>query len=129
MEYLQLGRTGLKVSRLALGCMSYGDPNAPGAHPWALDDDAADPFFRQAVDLGISFWDTAKVYQAGTSEQLVGRAIGRYSRREEIVLATKVHGKMHDGPGGSGLSRKAIGGFWRSSQQELSDLVDRLAEA
>ena len=108
MEYVQLGRTGLKVSRLALGCMSYGDPNVPGAHPWALHDEAADPFFRQAVDLGITFWDTAKVYQAGTSEQLVGRAIGRYSRREEVVLATKLHGKMHDGPGGSGLSRKAV---------------------
>ena len=88
--------------------MSYGDPTTMGAHEWALDDDEAQPFFRQAVELGITFWDTANVYQAGTSEELVGRAISRYSRREDVVLATKVHGRMHDGPGGQGLSRKAI---------------------
>jgi 1-deoxyxylulose-5-phosphate synthase len=108
MDYVRLGHTGLKVSRLALGCMSYGDATALGAHPWALTDDAAQPFFRQAVELGITFWDTANTYQAGTSEELVGRAINRYSRREEVVLATKVWGKMHDGPGGRGLSRRAI---------------------
>jgi aryl-alcohol dehydrogenase-like predicted oxidoreductase len=77
-------------------------------HQWTLDEDAAAPFFRQAVELGVTFWDTANVYQGGTSEEFVGRAIQRYSRREDIVLATKVHGKMYDGPGGSGLSRKAI---------------------
>src|ERR1700712_1974478 len=108
MDYARLGSTGLKVSRLALGCMSYGDPTSPGAHEWSLDDDAAEPFFQQAVELGITFWDTANVYQAGTSEEVVGRAIKRYSRREDIVLATKVFGRMHDGPGGQGLSRKAI---------------------
>jgi aryl-alcohol dehydrogenase-like predicted oxidoreductase len=108
MQYTRLGATGLKVSRLALGCMSYGDPTTPGAHAWALTEDRAEPFFRQAVELGITFWDTANVYQRGTSEQVVGRAINRFSRREDIVLATKVHGVMHDGPGGSGLSRKAI---------------------
>jgi aryl-alcohol dehydrogenase-like predicted oxidoreductase len=108
MDYVRLGSTGLRVSRLALGCMSYGDPNTPGAHPWALDDAAAQPFFQQAVELGITFWDPANTYQAGTSEELVGRAITRYSRREDIVLATKVWGKMHDGPGGQGLSRRAI---------------------
>src|SRR6478672_831387 len=108
MEQRRLGNTGLRVSRLALGCMSYGDPTTAAAHLWALDDEAALPFFRQAVELGITFWDTANTYQAGTSEELVGRAIKRYSRREDIVLATKVHGRMHDGPGGSGLSRKAI---------------------
>jgi 1-deoxyxylulose-5-phosphate synthase len=108
METTRLGTTGLKISRLALGCMSYGDASVAGAHPWALNDDAAQPFFRQAVELGITFWDTANTYQAGTSEELVGRAIKRYSRREDIVLATKVWGKMHDGPGGQGLSRKAI---------------------
>jgi len=108
MEYTRLGSTGLKVSRLALGCMSYGDPTTPAAHPWALTEDKAQPFFRQAVDLGVTFWDTANVYQRGTSEEAVGRAIKRYSRREDIVLATKVRGKMHDGPGGDGLSRKAI---------------------
>jgi aryl-alcohol dehydrogenase-like predicted oxidoreductase len=73
-----------------------------------LDEDAAAPFFRQAVELGVTFWDTANVYQDGTSEEFVGRAVEKYSRREDIVLATKVSGKMHDGPGGSGLSRKAI---------------------
>src|SRR6478752_3175364 len=108
MEQRRLGNTGLRVSRLALGCMSYGDPATPAAHLWALNDDAAEPFFRQAVDLGITFWDTANVYQHGTSEELVGRAIKRYTRREDIVLATKVHGRMHDGPGGQGLSRKAV---------------------
>ena len=108
MEYVRLGETGLKISRLALGCMSYGDPATPGAHTWALNDDDAQPFFRQAIELGITFWDTANSYQNGTSEELVGRAITRYSRREDIVLATKVFGRMHDGPGGQGLSRKAI---------------------
>jgi aryl-alcohol dehydrogenase-like predicted oxidoreductase len=108
MEYVRLGETGLKVSRLALGCMSYGDPATPGAHRWALNDDDAQPFFRQAIELGITFWDTANSYQNGTSEELVGKAITRYSRREDIVLATKVFGRMHDGPGGQGLSRKAI---------------------
>ena len=108
MEYVRLGETGLKISRLALGCMSYGDPATPGAHTWALNDDDAQPFFRQAIELGITFWDTANSYQNGTSEELVGRAITRYSRREDVVLATKVFGRMHDGPGGQGLSRKAI---------------------
>ena len=108
MNHVRLGSTGLKVSRLALGCMSYGDPTTPGAHEWSLVDGEAQPFFQQAIELGITFWDTANVYQAGTSEEVVGRAIERYSRREDIVLATKVFGRMHDGPGGQGLSRKAI---------------------
>jgi 1-deoxyxylulose-5-phosphate synthase len=108
MEHTRLGKTGLKISRLALGCMSYGDPDVAGAHRWALNDDQAQPFFEQAVELGITFWDTANTYQAGTSEEVVGRAIKRYSRRENIVVATKVYGRMHDGPGGHGLSRKAI---------------------
>jgi len=107
MEYTRLGRTGLKVSRIGLGCMSYGAA-ASGMHQWTLDEDASAPFFRQAVELGVTFWDTANGYQGGTSEEYVGRAIKRFSRREEIVLATKVWGKMHEGPGGSGLSRKAI---------------------
>ncbi|MGN8048721.1 aldo/keto reductase [Curtobacterium sp. 22159] len=107
MEHTRLGSTGLRVSRLALGCMSFGDPTA-GMHSWTLDEEASSVFFRQAVELGITFWDTANVYQQGTSEEYVGRAIREYSRREDIVLATKVSGKMHDGPGGSGLSRKAI---------------------
>jgi aryl-alcohol dehydrogenase-like predicted oxidoreductase len=108
MDYVRLGETGLRVSRLALGCMSYGDPKTAGAHEWSLDDEDAQPYFRQAVELGITFWDTANTYQLGTSEEVVGRAITRYSRREDVVLATKVFGRMHDGPGGQGLSRKAI---------------------
>jgi aryl-alcohol dehydrogenase-like predicted oxidoreductase len=105
MEYRTLGRTGLKVSRVALGCMSFGDR---GFHQWTLDEEAAQPFFQQAVELGITFWDTANVYGRGSSEEFLGRAVKKFARREEIVLATKVSGKMHDGPGGSGLSRKAI---------------------
>ena len=107
MQYTRLGRSGLNVSRIGLGCMSYGNPGA-GLHRWTLDEDAAAQFFRQAVELGVTFWDTANVYQSGSSEEFVGRAITRFSRREDIVLATKVSGTMHDGPGGSGLSRKAI---------------------
>ena len=107
MQYTRLGRSGLRVSRVGLGCMSYGRA-AAGMHQWTLDEDAAAPFFRQAVELGVTFWDTANVYQGGTSEEFVGRAVGTYSRREDIVLATKVHGRMHEGPGGGGLSRKAI---------------------
>ncbi len=107
MEYSRLGRSGLKVSRVGLGCMSYGRA-ATGLHQWTLDEDAAGSFFRQAVELGVTFWDTANSYQGGTSEEFVGRAIEMYSRREDIILATKVWGMMHDGPGGSGLSRKAI---------------------
>jgi aryl-alcohol dehydrogenase-like predicted oxidoreductase len=107
MDYTRLGSSGLKVSRIALGCMSFGDTSR-GFSEWALDDDAAEPIFRQAVELGITFWDTANVYSFGSSEEIVGRAISRYSRREDVVLATKVHFPMHDGPGGSGLSRRAI---------------------
>ena len=107
MEYTRLGQSGLKVSRIALGCMSFGDTSR-GFNEWALGDGEAEPVFRQAVELGITFWDTANVYGFGTSEEIVGRAIRTYTRREDVVLATKVHFKMHSGPGGSGLSRKAI---------------------
>lgn len=107
MEYKRLGNSGLRVSRLALGCMTYGDPSR-GLHGWTLDEEASAAFFRQAVELDITLWDTANAYQQGTSEEYVGRAIRRFSRRENIVLATKVSSKMHDGPGGSGLSRAAI---------------------
>ncbi|MBF4600620.1 aldo/keto reductase [Frigoribacterium sp. VKM Ac-1396] len=107
MKYTRLGTTGLQVSRIGLGCMSYGDPTR-GLHSWTLDEEASAPFFRQAVELGVTFWDTANVYQEGTGEEFVGRAIREYTRREDVVLATKVSGRMHDGPGGSGLSRAAI---------------------
>jgi aryl-alcohol dehydrogenase-like predicted oxidoreductase len=107
MEYVRLGTSGLTVSRISLGCMSFGD-TASGFNAWALNEEQSGEFFKQAVDLGITFWDTANVYSAGTSEEFTGRAIKKYSRREEIVLATKVHFPMHNGPGGSGQSRKAI---------------------
>jgi aryl-alcohol dehydrogenase-like predicted oxidoreductase len=107
MQYTRPGNSGLKVSRIALGCMSFGD-NSRGFSEWALGEEEAQPIFWQALDLGITFWDTANVYGYGSSEEIVGRAIKKLARREDIVLATKVHFKMHDGPGGSGLSRKAI---------------------
>jgi aryl-alcohol dehydrogenase-like predicted oxidoreductase len=107
MEYTRLGNSGLKVSRIALGCMSFGDTSR-GFSEWALGEEEAQPVFSQALELGITFWDTANVYGYGSSEEIVGRAINKYARREDIVLATKVHFKMHEGPGGSGLSRKAI---------------------
>jgi len=107
MRYTRLGTSGLKVSRIALGCMSFGD-NSRGFSEWALNEEAAEPVFRQAMELGITFWDTANVYSFGSSEEIVGRALRKYARRDDIVLATKVFNKMHDGPGGSGLSHKAI---------------------
>ncbi|WP_203826100.1 aldo/keto reductase [Actinoplanes palleronii] len=106
MEYTRLGTSGLKVSRLALGCMSFGDKNP--MQDWSLDDDAAGPLFQQAVELGITFWDTANVYGMGSSEEIVGRAMRKYTTREQTVLATKIYWPMHQGPGGGGLSRKAI---------------------
>jgi aryl-alcohol dehydrogenase-like predicted oxidoreductase len=107
MRYTRLGSSGLKVSRIVLGCMSFGDTSR-GFNEWALDDEASAPIFQQAVELGVTFWDTANAYGFGTSEEITGRAIRKYSRREDIVLATKVFFKMDDSPGGSGLSRKAI---------------------
>jgi aryl-alcohol dehydrogenase-like predicted oxidoreductase len=107
MHYTRLGSSGLQVSRITLGCMSFGDASR-GFSEWALGDQEAEPFFQQAIDLGITFWDTANVYSFGSSEEIVGRALKKYGRRDDIVLATKVRGKMHEGPGGSGLSRKAI---------------------
>ncbi|GAA1660517.1 aldo/keto reductase [Glycomyces endophyticus] len=107
MEYTRVGASGLKVSRIALGCMSFGQ--MPGdSDAWALGPEESAPLFRRAVELGITFWDTANMYWAGSSEELVGKAIREYTRREDVVLATKVFFKMHDGPGGSGLSRRAI---------------------
>lgn len=106
MEYTRLGSSGLKVSRIALGCMSFGEPAR--AAEWVLDEDTAAPIFQQAVELGITFWDTANIYARGSSEEITGRAIRTFTTREDVVLATKVFFPMHDGPGGGGLSRKAI---------------------
>ena len=107
MDYTTLGRTGLEVSRIALGCMTYGEPTR-GNHSWTLDEDASRPLIRRAVELGITFFDTANVYSDGSSEEIVGRALAEFTRRDEIVIATKVHGRMRPGPNGAGLSRKAI---------------------
>ena len=107
MKYVKLGSTGLDVSRICLGCMSYGDP-ARGNHSWSLDEERSRPFIRRALEAGINFFDTANVYSSGSSEEIVGRALADFGRRDEIVLATKVHGRMRPGPNGGGLSRKAI---------------------
>jgi aryl-alcohol dehydrogenase (NADP+) len=107
MKYTKLGSTGLDVSRICLGCMSYGIPER-GTHPWTLDEDESRPFLRRAVEEGINFFDTANVYSDGTSEEIVGRALNEMARREEVVIATKVHGQMRKAPNGWGLSRKAI---------------------
>jgi aryl-alcohol dehydrogenase-like predicted oxidoreductase len=112
MEYLNLGRTGLKVSRLCLGCMTYGGPTPDGKalsrHAWAYNEEESQPFLRQALELGITFFDTANVYSSGESEKVLGRFLKAHTRREAVVIATKVHGIMRDEPNGRGLSRKAI---------------------
>jgi aryl-alcohol dehydrogenase-like predicted oxidoreductase len=113
MEYRRLGDTGLTVSRVCLGCMSYGDPAArlpgePMRWEWALKEDESRPFFERALALGINFFDTANVYSFGASEEITGRALRQLARREEVVIATKVWGVMRPGPNGRGLSRKAI---------------------
>ncbi len=107
MEYINLGKTGLKVSRICLGCMSYGDP-AKWLHNWVLKEDEGRPFIKSALDKGINFFDTANVYSLGASEEILGRAIRDFAKRDEIVIATKVNGQMRDAPNGKGLSRKAI---------------------
>lgn len=107
MKYVKFGQTGLDVSRICLGCMTYGVPDR-GAHPWTLDEDASRPLIRQAVEAGINFFDTANAYSDGTSEEIVGRALKDFTRREETVIATKVFMRTRKGPNGAGLSRKAI---------------------
>ena len=112
MKYVNLGRTGLKVSRICLGCMTYGEPAQgtppPGRHAWSLDESQSEPFFRQALDLGINFFDTANVYSSGLSEEVLGRFLKANTKREDVVIATKVWGVMRTTPNGKGLSRKEI---------------------
>jgi 1-deoxyxylulose-5-phosphate synthase len=107
MEYVKLGNTGLDVSKLCLGCMSFGDAEK-WIHQWVLDEEQSRSIIKKALELGINFFDTANVYSMGTSEEFLGRALKDYANRDEVVLATKVHGRMHQGPNGAGLSRKAI---------------------
>ena len=123
MEYRNLGKTGLKVSRICLGCMTYGAPATGelkgGSHAWALNEEESQPYLRQALDLGINFFDTANVYSTGASEEVLGNFLKTNARREAVVVATKVYGSMRDEPNGSGLSRKAI-------FHELEDSLRRL---
>jgi len=107
MEYVTLGASGLQVSRIVLGCMSFGEPQR-GAHPWTLPPDQARPFIVAALEAGITTFDTANVYSAGSSEEILGEVLRDVARREEVVVATKVHGRMGPGPNGGGLSRGAI---------------------
>jgi 1-deoxyxylulose-5-phosphate synthase len=124
MDYVKLGRTGLDVSRLCLGCMTFGVPDR-GFHPWTLDEAQSRPLIKQAIDLGINFFDTANAYSDGTSEEIVGRALRDFARRETIVLATKVFYQMRQGPNGGGLSRKAIFSAIDDSLRRLgTDYVD-----
>jgi aryl-alcohol dehydrogenase-like predicted oxidoreductase len=112
MEYINLGKTGLKISRICLGCMTYGEPATgelqAGRQAWALNEEESQPFLRQALDLGINFFDTANVYSSGKSEEVLGRFLKANTRREAVVIATKVQGVMRGEPNGRGLSRKAI---------------------
>ncbi|MGN6246269.1 MAG: aldo/keto reductase [Motilibacteraceae bacterium] len=124
MEYVKLGSTGLEVSKLCLGCMSYGEP-ARGNHEWSLPEDESRPFIQRALELGVTFFDTANVYSHGSSEEIVGKALRDMVPREEAVIATKVHGKMGKFPNGGGLSRKAI--MWQideSLRRLGTDYVD-----
>ncbi|MGB6306389.1 MAG: aldo/keto reductase [Steroidobacteraceae bacterium] len=107
MKYINLGNTGLKISELCLGCMTFGVPER-GDHPWTLPEEQSRPLIRQAVEAGINYFDTANAYSDGTSEEILGRALKDFAQREEVVIATKVYFPMHKGPNGGGLSRKSI---------------------
>jgi aryl-alcohol dehydrogenase-like predicted oxidoreductase len=123
MEYVRLGSTGLKVSRICLGCMSYGQRG--GRWAWALPEDESRPFFKKALELGINFFDTADVYSSGMSEEITGRALRDFTQRDEVVVATKVHGVMGPGPNDHGLSRKHILSSIDASLKRLGmDYVD-----
>ena len=118
MEYVKLGNTGLDVSRICLGCMSFGDPQK-WIHSWVLNEEDSRKIIKKALDLGINFFDTANVYGLGASEEILGRALKDYASRDEIVIATKISEKMSDKPNGQGLSRKAI-------MQEVEHCLERL---
>lgn len=124
MEYVKLGNTGLDVSRICLGCMGFGEAER-WVHQWVLNEENSRPIIKKSLELGINFFDTANVYSDGTSEEIVGRALKDYANRDEIVLATKVHFRMHEGPNGMGLSRKAIMSEIDKSLKRLdTDYVD-----
>ena len=122
MKYTRLGKTGLEVSRICLGCMSYGDPNW---RPWVLDEETARPHFKRALEHGINFFDTADMYSLGVSEEVTGRALGSMAPRDDYVLASKVHFPVHEGPNRSGLSRKHILEACDASLKRLrTDFID-----
>jgi aryl-alcohol dehydrogenase-like predicted oxidoreductase len=124
MDYTRLGTSGLEVSAIILGCMSYGVPDR-GPHEWSLPEAESRPFIQRALELGITTFDTADVYSDGTSEEIVGRALADFATREEIVVATKVHGRMRPGPNGAGLSRGHIMSAIDDSLRRLgTDYVD-----
>ena len=124
MRFTKLGSTGLDVSMICLGCMSYGVPER-GNHRWSLPEEQSRPFVQRALESGINFFDTANVYSDGTSEEILGRALADFAPRDEIVLATKVNGRMRRGPNGAGLSRKAIMSEIDASLRRLgTDYVD-----
>jgi aryl-alcohol dehydrogenase-like predicted oxidoreductase len=124
MEYTKLGNTGMDVSRICLGCMGFGDAER-WIHKWVLNEENSRPIIKKALELGINFFDTANVYSLGTSEEILGRALKDFANRDEVVIATKVHGKMREGPNGAGLSRKAILSEIDNSLKRLgTDYVD-----
>src|ERR1700678_3216526 len=124
MRYEKLGKTGLEVSVITLGCMSFGEPGERG-RPWTLDETACRDIVRQALDAGINFFETANVYSAGRSEEITGQALKDFVPRDEVVLATKVFMRMHPGPNGAGLSRKAIFAELDASLRRLqTDYID-----
>ena len=124
MDYVKLGTTGLDVSRICLGCMTYGIPER-GAHAWTLDEAKSRPLIKHALDLGINFFDTANIYSDGTSEEIVGRALKDFATRDEVVIATKLWARMRPGPNGQGLSRRAIMAEIDNSLRRLgTDYVD-----
>lgn len=123
MKYVKFGNTGLDVSKICLGCMSFGNPEK--WLPWLINEDESRKIIKRALEAGINFFDTANVYSTGESEEILGRALKDFANREEVVIATKVHGKMHDGPNGQGLSRKAIMNEIEKSLRRLeTDYID-----
>ena len=124
MEYARLGSTGMQVSRICLGCMGFGDATG-WVHKWVLNEENSRPVIKKALELGINFFDTANIYSIGVSEEILGRALKDFAKRDEVVIATKVHGKMREGPNGGGLSRKAILSEIDASLRRLeTDYVD-----
>ena len=124
MQYVKLGKTGLEVSRICVGCMGFGDPER-WLHKWVVSEEQTHTVIRHAIEKGINFFDTANIYALGTSEEYVGSALKKFTKRDDVVLATKVHGRMTDGPNGGGLSRKAIFAEVDNSLRRLqTDYID-----